>query len=148
MGEADGATFRQELGPLDNVFFLEIAKQIYAEFGIFLNEDWFEKHVYANFLMQLPDFVPEGELSEAVTKMTEATILFQSFYPVRVIYFYWVFLYEFCLKLFNRILIKYFGVIFLPSYSEKMEYKIFLSTYLFIVDKELFIIHFIKFLLI
>lgn len=96
--EVDGATFRQELGPLDNVFFQKIAKQIYAEFGVLLNEDWFEKHVYANFLreydkeladntwkyiklqsldeiLQLPDFVPEGELSEAVTKMTEATVL-------------------------------------------------------------------------
>ena len=97
--EVNGSTFRQELGPLDNVFFQEIAKQIYAEFGVLLNEDWFEKHVYANFLrdydkeladntwkyiklpsldenLQLPDFVPEGELSEAVTKMTEATVLF------------------------------------------------------------------------
>jgi len=97
--QVDGATFRQELGPLDNVFFQEIAKKIYAEFGVILNEDWFEEHVYANLLkeydkelaentwkyiklpsmdetLQLPDFVPVGELSEAVKKMTEATILF------------------------------------------------------------------------
>lgn len=97
--KVDGATFRQELSSLDNVFFQKIAKQIYAEFSVLLNEDWFEKHVYANFLrdydkelaentwkyiklpsldenIELPDFVPKAEFERAVTKMTEATVLF------------------------------------------------------------------------
>ena len=95
----DGATFRQKLDSLNNVFFQKIAKKIYAEFGVLLDKEWFEKHVYANLLkaydkevaentwkyinppsldakISLPDCVLKGELAKAVTKMTEATMLF------------------------------------------------------------------------
>lgn len=94
----DGTTFRKELGPLDNVFFQVIAKKIHAEFSILLDKEWFEKHVYANFMaaydqelaantwkyinipsmdaaLTLPAFVAVGEL-EAADRMVEATILY------------------------------------------------------------------------
>ena len=92
----DGATFRKELGPIDNVFFQKIAKTIYEESGVLLNQEWFEEHVYKNMLkaydeelaentwkyiklpnleeeIKLPAFIFEHELNCAVEKMVKAT---------------------------------------------------------------------------
>lgn len=94
----DGATLRKELGPLDNVFFQKIANAILEEFGVLLNEEWFEKNVHAVMLalydeeiaentwkyinlpsmeaeIELPAFICKHELDCAVENLIKATTM-------------------------------------------------------------------------
>lgn len=94
----DGQTFRKDLGPLDNIYFVTISKIIYEEFGIKLDQEWFEENVHKVMLeaydeelaentwkyinlpseedVTLPAFVPADSLNYAVEKMAAATALF------------------------------------------------------------------------
>lgn len=93
----DGVTFRRHLRELDNLFFIEIAKIIYNEFGVSISEKWFEEHVYRSILREydkeladntwqyiqlpskkatIPDFILKEEIKALVEKMTDLSIMF------------------------------------------------------------------------
>lgn len=95
----DGATLRKELGPLDNILFQKLAKQIQENFGVQIDEDWFETHVatrlkeeydqelfentwkYINLPSMdeeffLPEFVSEEDLDQVIKHLLRVPRLF------------------------------------------------------------------------
>lgn len=92
----DGATLRKDLFPMDDLFFIAVAKRIQTEYGITIDADWFEKHVHQNLLRDydeelaentwkyinvpeldkqivLPEFVTQEEIEAEIDKIVEAS---------------------------------------------------------------------------
>lgn len=92
----DGATLRKDLFPMDDLFFIAVAKRIKSEFGVSIDADWFEKHVHQSFLrdydeelaentwkyinipaldkpISLPEFVTQEEIEAEIDKIVEAS---------------------------------------------------------------------------
>ena len=92
----DGATLRKDLFPMDDLFFIAVAKRIKSEFGISIDADWFEKHVHQSFLrdydeelanntwkyinipaldkpLVLPEFVTEAQIIAEIDNVIKAS---------------------------------------------------------------------------
>lgn len=92
----DGATLRKDLFPMDDLFFIAVAKRIQTEYGITIDADWFEEHVHQNLLrdydeelaentwkyinipsldkpIDLPEFVTQEEIEAEIDKIVEAS---------------------------------------------------------------------------
>ena len=92
----DGATLRKDLFPMDDLFFIAVAKKIQAEYCITIDADWFEKHVHQNLLrdydeelaentwkyinvpsldkpIDLPEFVTQEEIEAEIDKIVKAS---------------------------------------------------------------------------
>ena len=92
----DGATLRKDLFPMDDLFFIAVAKRIKSEFGISIDSDWFEKHVHQSFLrdydeelanntwkyinipaldkpLVLPEFVTEAQIIAEIDNVIKAS---------------------------------------------------------------------------
>lgn len=92
----NGATLRKDLFPMDDLFFIAVAKRIKAEFGVIIDADWFEKHVHQSFLrdydeelaentwkyinipaldkpISLPEFVTQEEIEAEIDNVIKAS---------------------------------------------------------------------------
>ena len=92
----DGATLRKDLFPMDDLFFIAVAKRIQTEYGITIDADWFEEHVHKSLLrdydeelaentwkyinvpeldkqIDLPEFVTQEEIEAEIDKIVEAS---------------------------------------------------------------------------
>lgn len=92
----DGATLRKDLFPMDDLFFIAVAKRIQTKYGITIDADWFEKHVHQNLLrdydeelaentwkyinipsldkpIDLPEFVTQEEIEAEIDKIVKAS---------------------------------------------------------------------------
>lgn len=92
----DGATLRKDLFPMDDLFFIAVAKRIKSEFGVSIDADWFEEHVHQSLLrdydedlaentwkyinipaldkpISLPEFVTQEEIEAEIDKIVEAS---------------------------------------------------------------------------
>lgn len=92
----DGATLRKDLFPMDDLFFIAVAKRIKADYGISIDADWFEEHVHQSLLRDydedlaentwkyinipaldkqivLPEFVTQEEIEAEIDKIVEAS---------------------------------------------------------------------------
>lgn len=56
----DGATLRKDLFPMDDLFFIAVAKRIKAEYGITIDADWFEEHVHQILLRDYDEDLAEN----------------------------------------------------------------------------------------
>lgn len=92
----DGATLRKDLFPMDDLFFIAVAKRIKADYGISIDADWFEEHVHQSLLRDydedlaentwkyinipaldkpivLPEFVTQEEIEAEIGRIVKAS---------------------------------------------------------------------------
>lgn len=92
----DGATLRKDLFPMDDLFFIAVAKRIKEEYGINIDANWFEEHIHQSLLRDydedlaentwkyinipdldkpivLPEFVTQEEIEAEIDKIVEAS---------------------------------------------------------------------------
>ena len=92
----DGATLRKDLFPMDDLFFIAVAKRIKADYGISIDADWFEEHVHQSLLRDydedlaentwkyinipaldkpivLPEFVTQEEIEAEIDRIVKAS---------------------------------------------------------------------------
>ncbi len=92
----NGATFRRDLAPLNDKFFISTVQKIKSEYNITIDADWFEKHVHQILLKNydeelaentwkyidiptvdkaivLPEFVTEMELNSEIDRIVDAS---------------------------------------------------------------------------
>lgn len=92
----DGATYRKDLFPMDDLFFIAVAKRVKAEYGVVIDANWFETHVHQSMLrdydeelaentwkyinipsldkvIELPEFVTEADIRAEIDNVIAAS---------------------------------------------------------------------------
>lgn len=94
-----GTKLRKDIALLDEILFKEISKVIHDKYGVVLNKEWYENHVYKNLMREytedmakntwsfieipstsqitdIPEFVDLAEIVNKVEEFTNNTVLF------------------------------------------------------------------------